>query len=79
MRRYNSRHEHTNKIEGVTFDDFHIHEATERYQLLGAKKDSYARPTDKFSDLDGALRCMLEDCGFEIQEGPIGDLFKERI
>jgi|GEM_PF-6635768 len=45
--------------------------------MLGAEEDSYAIATDRFSDLDGALGCMLEDCGFEIR-GAIGDLFSKR-
>src|SRR6266404_2169838 len=36
LRRYNGKsHEHTNKIEGNKFYDFHIHYATERYQNTG--------------------------------------------
>ncbi|MGA7460453.1 MAG: hypothetical protein WBW69_09515, partial [Candidatus Korobacteraceae bacterium] len=32
--RYNGKsHQHTNKLEKQTFYDFHIHRATERYQL----------------------------------------------
>jgi len=41
LRRYNGRsHEHTNHIEGLSFYDFHIHLATERYQELGAREDA---------------------------------------
>jgi hypothetical protein len=36
LRRYDGKsHEHTNRIEGDTFYDFHIHMATARYQELG--------------------------------------------
>jgi hypothetical protein len=66
LRRYNGKsHEHTNLIERVTFFDFHIHSATERYQELGACEDAYAEPTDRFSDYQAALECLLEDCGFQ--------------
>jgi len=69
LRRYNGRsHEHTNKIERDTFYDFHIHTATERYQELGAREDSYAERTNRFSDFHSAFRCMLEDCGFQMPE-----------
>ena len=44
LRRYNGKsHEHTNPIEKEIFYDFHIHTATERYQVLENKKeDTYA-------------------------------------
>ena len=52
LRRYNGRsHEHTNRIVRARFYDFHIHMATERYQSAGMKPDSYAEPSDRFSDL----------------------------
>lgn len=63
LRRYNGKsHEHTNKIEQETFYDFHIHTATERYQLLDAAADCYAKPTQRYADYHSALGCMLEDC-----------------
>ena len=69
LRRYNGRsHQHTNAIESEEFYDFHIHEATERYQELGAREDTYARPSDRFADFLGAMRCLLDDCGFEIPQ-----------
>lgn len=67
LRRYNGRsHEHTNRIEGDRFYDFHIHMATERYQELGMSEDAYAEPTERFADLPSALQCLLEDCGFTV-------------
>ena len=78
LRRYNSRsHEHTNHIEENTFYDFHVHMATERYQELGAREDAYAEATDRFSDFHSALRCMLEDCGFDIPQREQLVLFEE--
>ncbi len=35
LRRYNGRHEHTNKLEKLKFFDFHVHYATQRYQDAG--------------------------------------------
>jgi hypothetical protein len=65
LRRYNGKsHEHTNKLEGNRFRDFHIHFATERYQAQGFAEEAYAEVTDRYSDLDGALECMISDCGF---------------
>jgi hypothetical protein len=66
LRRYNGRsHEHTNEIEQDTFYDFHIHMATERYQLLDyGDEEVYAEVTNRYVDLRGATDCMLRDCGF---------------
>ena len=77
LRRYNGKsHLHTNRIEGDTFYDFHVHEATERYQELGAKEESYATVSERFSTLDEAIACMFEDCGFEVPDDTQGRLFK---
>ncbi|MGA7440921.1 MAG: hypothetical protein WBW82_02055 [Candidatus Sulfotelmatobacter sp.] len=66
LRRYNGRHGgHTNEIEGDEIGDkCHVHTATERYQKLGAKEEGYAVETTRYSDLNGAVHCLLEDCGF---------------
>jgi len=63
-------HEHTNKIEGNTFYDFHIHQATERYQDSGFQEDTFAEPTRDFSDFAGALDCLLKQGAFDVR----GDL-----
>ncbi len=71
LRRYDGKHVHYNPIEKQRFHDFHIHVATERYQLFGTKEeDKYAEPTDRFSDLTGALGCLLDDCCFQLPETP---------
>jgi hypothetical protein len=76
LRRYNGKsHEHTNKIEGNTFYNFHIHHATERYQDSGFREDAFAEATDRYADFHDALRCMLEDCGFEMPQGSELTLF----
>ncbi len=78
LRRYNGKsHEHTNPIEGNMFYDFHIHLATERYQELGAREDTYAEPTDRFSDFNKAVSCMISECGFETPFNPQTTLFEE--
>jgi len=65
LRRYNGRsHEHTNSIEAQTFYDFHIHQATERYQDLGAKEASYAKPSTEYASIEEAVERMFEECGF---------------
>ncbi len=65
LRRCNGKsHPHTNHIEGVSFYDFHIHMATERYQSIGSREDTYAEVTAEYSDFAGALNCMLRDGNF---------------
>ena len=77
LRRYNGKsHEHTNIIEAQTFYDYHIHQATERYQQMGAREDSFAEPTDRFADFYRAINCLIQDCGFEIPGGMQGELFQ---
>lgn len=64
LRRYNGKsHEHTNKIERETFYDFHIHFATERYQHSGLREDAFAVVTNRYGDFQGALSCLIQDCG----------------
>jgi hypothetical protein len=76
LRRYNGRsHQHTNRIEGNTFYDFHIHMATERYQTAGIQEDHYAETTNRFADLVGAIQCMFQDCAFEVPSGTQESLF----
>jgi hypothetical protein len=78
LRRYNGKsHEHTNHIEGDTFYDFHIHEATERYQAIGMREDAYAKPTDRYGDLHEALRCLIDDARLEIPPAAQASLFGE--
>ena len=53
LRRYNGRsHQHTNKIEEITFYDFHIHTATERYQDAGYAEEHFAEVTDRYVDFE---------------------------
>ena len=78
-RRYNGKsQEHTNRIEGVKFYDFHIHVATERYQEFGTREDAYAEPTDRYRDFHGAVRCLIDDANLVIPPEPQSDLFEER-
>lgn len=65
--RYNGKsHEHTNALESQKFYEFHVHRATERYQLSGRREDSFAEPTTRYQDLAGALQCLIQDCGFQV-------------
>lgn len=66
LRRHNGKsHQHTNKIERQTFYGFHVHQATERYQQdSGLREDGFAAITDRYSDFQSALDCMLRDGNF---------------
>ncbi len=78
LRRYNGKsHGHTNTIESDYFYNFHIHTATERYQEIGMREDTYAEPSNRFSDFSAAIKCMLGDCGFDVPVNPQGNLFEE--
>lgn len=81
LRRYNGRsHEHTNKIEGSgPFYEFHVHTATERYQDLGMKEDTFAEASAAFGDMESALGCLLMECGFALPRTGQGFLFAEGI
>lgn len=64
LARYNgSNHEHRNPLEGGELIRFkcHIHRATQRYIELGDKAEKYAETTDRYTDLAGAIRCLLLD------------------
>ncbi len=78
LRRYNGKsHEHTNRIEGNSFYDFHIHQATERYQTLGGREDAFAEPSEAFTDFHSAVRCMFRECGFHVPDNHGPTLFGE--
>jgi len=65
LRRYNGKsHEHTNRLEHEIFYGFHIHTASERYQRETETEDGFAEITTRYSDLSGAIQCMITDCGF---------------
>ena len=78
LRRYNGKsHEHTNHIEDMSFYDFHIHFATERYQEIGTREDGYAETTDRYGDYRSALNCLIKDANIEVPPDRQGDFFEE--
>lgn len=77
LRRHNGIHSsrHTNQWEkrhGIRDYQlgtvFHIHKATERYQIDSLEIDGFAEGTNAYNDFDGALRVMLRDGGFVAPE-----------
>lgn len=72
LRRYNTTHPaiHSNDIEQTSFfNQYHIHYATERYQILGLPEDKYAEVTNRYSDINSALDCLISDCNISYPEG----------
>lgn len=77
LRRYNGKsHPHSNPLERERFYDFHIHTATERYQLTGNREDTYAEPSDRYASLEEAIDCLIEDCGFVLPPRHQADMFR---
>ncbi len=77
LRRYNGRsHEHTNILESNRFYDFHVHQATERYQQSGLREDSFAEPTDRYQDYNSAISCLIKECGFQFSSTYPTELFE---
>lgn len=71
LRRYNGNsHPHTNAIEGskIKRGQFHIHQATKRYQEAGHKAEDYAEPTDKYKTLQEAIEVMIVECQLRIRK-----------
>jgi hypothetical protein len=66
LRRYDGNdHAHTNSIEGdQILYGYHIHYATERYQDAGKDEDEFALAITRYSNLNEAFSCLLEDCNF---------------
>jgi len=75
LTRYNGKHQHSNRIEGTSLFDYHIHIATERYQEVGAKEETYAEPTARYSDFGSALKCLLVDCHIKLSNEETPYLF----
>ena len=76
LKRYNGDyHLHTNTIEEQEVEGFHIHTATERYQVNGVREEDYAEPTKRYYDVNGALKCLFADANFEDPYALQGNLF----
>ena len=78
LRRYNGgNHEHINPIENEMVTGFHIHTATERYQVNSVREEDYAEPTERYADVNGALKCLFADANFEDPNALQDTLFEE--
>lgn len=79
--RYNgSNHTHYNPLEGAFIvNKCHIHRATERYIEAGDKAEKYAETTTRYTNMAGAMSCLLLDCnisGLEIDLPDNGNQFE---
>lgn len=77
LARYNgSNHVHVNKCDGRKFDfECHIHEANEKSLKASKKIENYAEPTNRYTNLQGAIQCVLAD--FHIMDLSIGQLIEQ--
>ena len=78
LKRYNGDyHLHTNTIEDQEIEGFHIHTATEKYQMSGTREEAYAETTERYNDVNGALKCLFADANFEDPYALQNTLFEE--
>ena len=78
LKRYNGDyHLHSNTIEDQEIEGFHIHTATEKYQVNGTREEAYAEPTERYNDVNGALKCLFSDANFEDPYALQDTLFEE--
>ena len=77
--RYNGPdHTHGNPLENENIRlTAHIHKATSRYILSAYKDDRYAEKTNRYSDVSGALGCILRDCNISGLKENSGDRSKQ--
>ena len=77
LARYNgSNHVHVNKCDGRRFDfECHIHEANENSIKTSKKIENYAESTNRYTNLQGAIQCVLAD--FHIMDLSIGQLIEQ--
>jgi hypothetical protein len=76
QRRYNGSSQHSNTFEKETIDGFHVHTPTERYQqMAGFKEDYVAELTNRYSDSNAPIECLLNECSFRspIEKSPLTD------
>ena len=66
LARYNGPgHEHGDIVYRT-----HIHRASERAIAAGLKPESEAKETDRFSTLEGALACLIDDFNLRGRDAP---------
>lgn len=56
------RYNGASHVHGEIRYAFHIHRATSEAVEAGKKVDSHAESTDRYTTLEGALACLIDDC-----------------
>ncbi len=59
------RYNGSSHIHGEIQYACHIHRATAEAIAAGRKVDGHAEETDRYRTVEGALACLIEDCGVE--------------
>ena len=59
------RYNGASHVHGKIRYAFHVHRATSEALTAGRKVDSHAEGTDRYRTVEGALACLIEDCGVE--------------
>lgn len=77
LARYNgSSHIHVNKLDGQRFEfECHIHEANPACLKLAKKIEDYAIATQRYTNLAGAIKCLLSD--YNIIDINLGQLIQQ--
>lgn len=76
LSRHTNRWEKDQGLPNAWFEPhFHIHRATERYQMADLKIDGFAEITNLYTDYESALAAFLELCNFEEPATPQVRLF----
>ena len=58
-----SRYNGANHPHGEIRYRYHIHLTTAEAIAAGRRIDSHAEETNRYTTLEGALACLIEDCG----------------
>jgi hypothetical protein len=66
--RYNGKHFHKNVLENEEIHGYHIHIATERYQMAGLDIDGYAELSTEYSSPTIALEKMIIHANFQREQ-----------
>lgn len=78
--RYNGAyHTHRNRLDNTPLDvGFHVHTARADYIAAGMDPDGHATATDRYTNVDQALRSLLADCNIR-GIAPDGDTFTANL
>ncbi len=72
-----SRYNGSNHRNDIAYYECHIHHATPESISRGDRSPEHAdtKVTDRYTDVDGAFKCLLEDYNIKLQNQAQSDLF----